>query len=39
MLWNLISLQKLLDALFDEGWNSLGLPEKPDAGDAQCAEA
>ncbi len=26
MLWNWIGLQKLLDALFDDQWLSLGLP-------------
>jgi hypothetical protein len=24
MLWKLLGLQKKLDALFDEGWNTLG---------------
>jgi hypothetical protein len=27
MLWKLITLQKLLDSIFDDGWCSLGLPE------------
>ncbi len=38
MLWKLISLQKLLDTLFDEGWSCLGLPERPDPSDIQWAE-
>lgn len=38
MLWKLISLQKLLDTLFDEGWSCLGLPERPDPRDIQWAE-
>ncbi|MDO9148231.1 MAG: hypothetical protein Q7U52_11330 [Hydrogenophaga sp.] len=27
MLWKLLGLQKLLDALFDDGWCRLCLPE------------
>lgn len=27
MLWKYLGLQKLIDALFDDGWGSLGLPE------------
>ena len=27
MLWKILKLQTLLDALFDEGWCGLGLPE------------
>ena len=26
MIWKLLGLQKKLDALFDDGWVSLGLP-------------
>ena len=26
MIWKLLGLQKKLDALFDNGWFSLGLP-------------
>ena len=26
MLWKLFGLQKIIDALFDEGWICLGLP-------------
>jgi hypothetical protein len=27
MIWKFLSLQKMLDALFDDSWFSLGLPE------------
>ena len=27
MFWKYLNLQKLLDALFDDSWFSLGLPE------------
>ena len=27
MLWKILKLQTMLDALFDEGWCGLGLPE------------
>lgn len=27
MLWKFLKLQTMLDALFDEGWCGLGLPE------------
>jgi hypothetical protein len=27
MLWKYLKLQKMLDALFDDGWGCLGLPE------------
>jgi hypothetical protein len=27
MIWKFLRLQKLLDALFDDSWFSLGLPE------------
>ena len=28
MFWNLFRLQPLLDSLFDDGWVSMGLPER-----------
>jgi len=28
MFWNLFRLQALLDSLFDDGWLSMGVPEK-----------
>jgi hypothetical protein len=31
MIWKFLSLQKLLDALFDDSWFSLGLPEGDDS--------
>lgn len=30
MIWNLFRLQALLDSLFDDGWVSMGVPEKID---------
>lgn len=27
MFWKFLSLQKILDSLFDDSWFSLGLPE------------
>jgi hypothetical protein len=27
MIWKFLTLQKMLDALFDDSWFSLGLPE------------
>lgn len=38
MLWKYLSLQKFLDALFDEGWCSLGLPEGFAGADAEITE-
>ena len=44
MIWKLLGLQKKLDALFDDGWVSLGLshtgfiataPERPNAASMQ----
>lgn len=29
MIWKLFGLQKKLDALFDDGWVSLGLSDTP----------
>jgi len=34
MFWKLISLQKVLDDLFDEGWCILGIPENCESIDA-----
>jgi hypothetical protein len=31
MIWKLLGLQKKLDALFDDGWVSLGLPTERSA--------
>lgn len=30
MFWKFFSVQKMLDALFDDAWCSLGLPEGAD---------
>jgi hypothetical protein len=38
MLLNILGFQKLLDALFDTGWCTLGLPEGDACGDMQPAE-
>ncbi len=34
MIWKLLSLQHMLDALFDDGWCNLWLPEGHDTLDA-----
>ena len=31
MFWKIFQLQKMLDALFDDGWGSLGLPDALDS--------
>lgn len=38
MLWNYLGLQKMIDALFDDGWGSLGLPEVGYAAELQVTE-
>lgn len=38
MFWKFLTLQKLLDTLFDDAWCSLGLPDGFDAIDAASAE-
>ena len=38
MFWKLLSLQKFLDALFDDSWFSLGLPDGFDGMDMASAE-
>jgi hypothetical protein len=37
MLWKFLKLQAMLDALFDEGWCGLGLPEAAGS-DAQMGQ-
>jgi hypothetical protein len=39
MFWNYFKLQKLLDALFDETWFQLGLPDISAGTDALVGEA
>jgi hypothetical protein len=38
MFWKFLNLQTLLDALFDEGWCNLGLPESGISVDLQTVE-
>lgn len=38
MFWKLLSLQKLLDSLFDDGWCALRLPEGHAYNTIQLAE-
>ena len=38
MFWKLLSLQKFLDALFDDSWFSLGLPDGFDGMDMASTE-
>ena len=38
MFWKFLTLQKLLDALFDDAWCSLGLPDGFDGMDIASAE-
>lgn len=38
MFWKFFSLQKMLDALFDEAWGSLGLPDSLDCQDWMPAD-
>jgi hypothetical protein len=38
MIWKFLSLQKLLDALFDDSWFSLGLPEGNESTDLPLAD-
>jgi len=38
MFWKLFSLQKMLDALFDDSWCSLGIPEGHAMAEALCTE-
>jgi hypothetical protein len=38
MFWKFLSLQKILDALFDDSWCSLGLPEAFEGMEAAVAE-
>jgi hypothetical protein len=38
MFWKLLSLQKFLDALFDDSWCNLGLPDGFDGIDIAFAE-
>jgi hypothetical protein len=37
MFWKFFSISKILDALFDDGWCDLGLPEADDGLDATLA--
>jgi hypothetical protein len=37
MIWKLLGLQKKLDALFDDGWVSLGLPSARSGASAALA--
>jgi hypothetical protein len=37
MFWKFFSVKNILDALFDDGWCSLGLPEADDDCDAVLA--
>lgn len=39
MIWKLLGLQKKLDALFDDGWVSLGLPTARSSGAETLAAA
>ncbi|WP_342617132.1 hypothetical protein [Rhodoferax sp. GW822-FHT02A01] len=39
MFWKFFSLQKMLDALFDEAWVNLGLPDALDCQDAIPADS
>jgi len=39
MLWKWLSLQKLLDTLFDDSWFHLGLPEAADSADLALTES
>jgi hypothetical protein len=39
MLWKFLSLQKFLDALFDDSWFSLGLPEAFDGMETASADS
>jgi hypothetical protein len=38
MFWKIISLQKLLDSLFDDSWCALRLPEGHGCNDLQVAD-
>ena len=38
MLWKYLGLQKMIDALFDDGWGNLGLPEGGYAAELQTTE-
>jgi hypothetical protein len=38
MFWKLLTLQKILDALFDDSWCSLGLPDGFDGMDVASGE-
>lgn len=38
MLFRFFSVKKILDALFDDSWCSLGLPDGEEAGDLQLAD-
>jgi hypothetical protein len=38
MLWKFLTLQKILDALFDDSWCSLGLPDGFDGMDVASVE-
>ena len=38
MFWKFLSVKKILDTLFDDGWCSLGVPEGDDGYDLRFAE-
>jgi hypothetical protein len=38
MIWKFLSLQKMLDSLFDDSWFSLGLPESHESGFTPVAQ-
>jgi hypothetical protein len=38
MIWKFLSLQKMLDSLFDDSWFSLGLPENHESGFTPAAQ-
>ena len=38
MFWKFLTLQKMLDALFDDSWFSLGLPDGEECMDLQLAD-
>ena len=39
MFWKFFSMQKMLDALFDEAWCNLGLPDGDDCTDLRWLDA
>ncbi len=38
MFWKFLKLQSILDALFDDNWCILGLPESPDGMEPALAD-